>query len=489
MRYSIKKKFALLIFLTTALISVLLIAASTIVVRRLVDTMYKQTADNASYVAASIVNPEEVRVIKDKVLEIYKDSDKITSTDWGSEAFDNYQALYESIYDIPEYKSVLNDLKVVQDGSSVSCIYIYLPQYSDGRYDYIYLADADNAEPCPIGCIDSYDWADDQAEELTNNPDNGLDPYITNTEEYGWLVSNMRPIFAADRELIAYACTDVSMNDIRRTQNKFTIALVLAAIGIIGIIYLISTKILYQTMVKPLTKLSETAENYWANGKSGVRTDFAELNINSNDEIGVLSESMKKMENDINDYFIGLEATKQELGAAREESEVMRELAHRDGLTGIRNKTAYGIDIQEIEIVYSKGELDSYGIAMVDLNYLKVINDTYGHDKGDVAIKKICSVVCDVFEHSPVYRMGGDEFAIILTGRDLYYAKDLVVRFKKIVGHYASNESLEPWERVSAAIGYAVFDKDTDSFASDVFKRADAKMYEDKAAQKAQRVN
>jgi diguanylate cyclase (GGDEF)-like protein len=487
MKRSIKKKFALLIFLTTALVSTCLIAVSTIVVRQLADTMYKESADSASYVAAANVDPKEVRIIRDKVLEIYSGSDKITSFEWGSEAFNKYQALYESIYDTQEYKNVLRDLKVVQDGSNVSCIYIIYPKLSDERNDFIYLVDADPQEPCPIGCIDSYDWADDWAAEISKDPEAGMDPAITNTEEYGWLVSNLRPIKDDNNEIVAYACTDVSMNEIRSTQNKFTAALIAMAIVILAVIYFISTYILNQTIVKPIKELSETAENYWADGKSGVRNDFAKLTIDSADEIGVLTESMKKMESDINNYIVGLVTTKQELGAVREESEAIREMASKDSLTGVRNKNAYNTEIEEVTKACDEGTLDSYGLAMIDLNFLKVINDTYGHEKGDISIQTISDIVCEVFDHSPVFRVGGDEFVVILIKNDLVIIDSLVAKFKEKMSECEKNEALEPWKRVSAAIGYAVYEKGVDTTADDVFERADANMYADKVAHKAQR--
>ena len=76
---------------------------------------------------------------------------------------------------------------------------------------------------------------------------------------------------------------------------------------------------------------------------------------------------------------------------------------------------------------------------------------------------------------------------LILINNDLRDVDDLVEKFKKKMSEYAKNESLEPWERVSAAIGYAVYEEGVDSTANDVFKRADKNMYADKIAQKAQR--
>lgn len=488
MKLSIRGKFALLIILTTGLISAALIIASTLVVRWLIDNTYKENADKASYIAAENVNIDALKTLRDQVLEIYQKSDpKVTSTDWGSEAFEVYQAQYDALYETEEYKEVIRNLRAVQNGSNVNCIYIYYPDFSGEQTNYIYVADADEEEPCPIGCIDSYDWADEQAQILKDNPETGMDARITNTEEYGWLVSNMRPIFDENHELVAYACTDISMDSIRQSQNLFTGVLIGISLLILLIAFPICTIVLNRTIVRPLRELSDTAEQYWSDGKSGVRNDFAELEIKSNDEIGILSDSMKKMENDINSYFVGLEATKQELGAVREESEVMKELAQKDGLTGVRNKNAYNNEISNVEEAYRSGALDSYGIAMVDLNYLKVINDTYGHEKGDIAIRKVCMIVCKVFAHSPVFRIGGDEFAVILKGGDLEKIDELMATFRTSVADYTNDESLEPWERVSAAIGYAVFEKGTDSSSTDVFQRADVKMYEDKVAQKANR--
>ncbi len=488
MKQSIRGKFALLIFITTGLISAALIITSTIVVRWLIDNTYKENADKASRIAADNVDIDALKTLRDQVLEIYQESDpKVTSSDWGSEAFEEYQAQYDALYETDEYQKLIRQLRAVQNNSNVDCIYIYSTDFSDGHSNYIYVVDADEEEPCPIGCIDSYEWADEQAQVLMDNPETGMDANITNTEEYGWLVSNMRPIFDENHELVGYACTDISMDSIRQTQNLFTWVLVGISCLILLVAFLISTLVLNRTIVKPLRDLSDTAQHYWSDGKSGVRNDFAELEINSNDEIGILSESMKKMENDINNYFVGLEATKQELGAVKEESEVMKELAQKDSLTGVRNKNAYNNEIKNVEESYCNGTLDSYGIAMVDLNYLKVINDTYGHDKGDIAIKKVCMIVCKVFAHSPVFRIGGDEFTVILKGDDLQNIEELLAKFRKSVADYSDNESLEPWERVSAAIGYAVFEKGVDSSSTDVFQKADAQMYEDKIAQKANR--
>ena len=112
------------------------------------------------------------------------------------------------------------------------------------------------------------------------------------------------------------------------------------------------------------------------------------------------------------------------------------------------------------------------------MNDLKRLNDTYGHEQGNVAIKKTCSLICDVFAHSPVYRFGGDEFVVVIKDRDYDSIEERITQFDEA----AKAMKGEPWERVNAAIGYALYNgEDT---VIDVFRRADHIMYERKKKMK-----
>ena len=133
-----------------------------------------------------------------------------------------------------------------------------------------------------------------------------------------------------------------------------------------------------------------------------------------------------------------------------------------------------------------KGE-KKLGIAIVDLNFLKKINDTYGHEKGNLAIKKLCFIICHIFQHSPVFRIGGDEFAIFLSDGDYDNYDALSREFYRQTKQLQKDPSLEPWDKISAAIGVAYFDPGTDSNVEDMFKRADANMYQQKKSMKAAR--
>jgi len=164
----------------------------------------------------------------------------------------------------------------------------------------------------------------------------------------------------------------------------------------------------------------------------------------------------------------------------------MNELAIKDALTGIRNKTAYDNESQQIDWNIAEGNAE-FAIVMVDLNFLKRINDTYGHEQGNIAIKRTCYIVCHVFKHSPVFRVGGDEFVVILKNEDYKIRDALVQEFKDQIAEISANKDLKIWERVSAAIGIAVFDADIDTSVENVFRRADKAMYQNKKEMKAVR--
>ena len=120
---------------------------------------------------------------------------------------------------------------------------------------------------------------------------------------------------------------------------------------------------------------------------------------------------------------------------------------------------------------------------MCDVNDLKLMNDTRGHSFGDEAIRRASRMVCNVFEHSPVFRVGGDEFVAVLKGRDYEQREELFHRIKE--------ESLANKRSRSGpvvACGIAEYDPEKDKRIEDVYERADEQMYEVKNELKSVRL-
>lgn len=157
-----------------------------------------------------------------------------------------------------------------------------------------------------------------------------------------------------------------------------------------------------------------------------------------------------------------------------------KELARRDELTGIRNKTAF-IELEKA----IQENLDSgmtylpFAFAVCDLNDLKKINDTKGHKAGDDYIRSSVKLLCEIFKHSPVFRVGGDEFVVFLRGEDYLSRKTLIKRL-----HEESVANRDRQDGPVIAAGLAEYIPEKDSDVSEVFDRADHKMYENKRALK-----
>ena len=154
------------------------------------------------------------------------------------------------------------------------------------------------------------------------------------------------------------------------------------------------------------------------------------------------------------------------------------ELVSRDALTGVKSKRAF-VEAEMQWDGYIEVDPDiSFAVAVFDLNGLKKINDTLGHAAGDSYIRAGSAAICTAFHHSPVYRIGGDEFAAILSTSDYDNRAELIARFR------AENAARAASGGVVVAAGISEYYPGIDTRFQDVFDRADAEMYENKKALK-----
>lgn len=177
--------------------------------------------------------------------------------------------------------------------------------------------------------------------------------------------------------------------------------------------------------------------------------------------------------------IIGVENVDDEVKREKEHLRALnteKELARRDELTGIRNKTAFTELEQSVQSNIDRGmDYLPFAIAVCDLNDLKMINDTEGHKAGDEYIKSSAKLLCYIFDHSPVFRIGGDEFAVFLRGVDYTSRNQLVEKLRNI-----SLSNSKTHDGPVIAVGLAEYDPETDTDVSEIFDRADHMMYDDK---------
>ena len=154
-----------------------------------------------------------------------------------------------------------------------------------------------------------------------------------------------------------------------------------------------------------------------------------------------------------------------------------------DSMTSVRNKGAYTDFINALQKRIDKGEKMKFAVGIFDCNDLKKVNDENGHDKGDIYLKNSCQLICDIFKDSPVFRIGGDEFAVILQDKDFENMDELVNKFEERESEISAGAE-NNWEKVNVAYGFAEYDSEEDDLVSDTMRRADRRMYENKRLQK-----
>ena len=155
-----------------------------------------------------------------------------------------------------------------------------------------------------------------------------------------------------------------------------------------------------------------------------------------------------------------------------------RERANRDSLTGVKSKHAYAEVESKLNAEIARGTAPAFAVAMCDVNGLKTVNDTLGHAAGDELLRSAAMIVCNIFDHSPVFRYGGDEFVALLRGRDYENREKLRDQLMRESRERAANGG------VVVACGLSDYAPGQDTTVAEVFERADAIMYYNKEALK-----
>ena len=149
--------------------------------------------------------------------------------------------------------------------------------------------------------------------------------------------------------------------------------------------------------------------------------------------------------------------------------EKANEEARFDLLTHCYNYLAYDEIKSDLNRRIQKGTID-FALAMCDLNDLKIVNDTLGHFVGDQYLIESSEMIRGSFKHSKVYRVGGDEFIVVLEGEDYENRHELIKEFKKV--SLENSKKNKP----AIAIGLGEVNEKTKS-VDDVYQAADAAMY------------
>lgn len=255
----------------------------------------------------------------------------------------------------------------------------------------------------------------------------------------------------------------VPLSEVNEVWTITLIQIIVTAVVIVAA-FTVLTIIATSKIVKPLKQVTEAATKI-NEGNFNVHIDYQAKN-----EIGTLTTAVNRLVDHLGGYISDL-----------------NNIAYADALTHVHNRSAYEIALANLQKRLDEGEKLEFAIAMFDCDDLKVINDNYGHDKGNVYLKNSSHLISRVFKNSEVYRLGGDEFVVILEGEDYKNRSKLKKSFmekSKEISSFAN----ESWEEIHVSVGVATYDPHIDKNVRDVVVHADHLMYAEKRDRKKQKM-
>ena len=378
-------------------------------------------------------------------------------------------ALKKEDKDTDGYQTIMKTLAHFQDNIDLRYIYC-ITDAGDGNF--VFSVDPTVEDPGEFGSPIVYTDALYTASTGVASVDET--PY---SDEWGTFYSAYSPVFTSDGKVAGIVAVDVGAEwyDSQVTRIIRTVVIVGVSSMTIGILIVVAitrrirlrNRLLSAQISELSGKVGDLMREIEGGGdpSSGSRGVF---------ETPGQSSSAEGDEDDIGAKVLSMQDD------IRKHIERIREKAYIDTLTGVGNKAAYFEAVKDFDTLIEEKKAD-FAVVVMDVNGLKRINDNFGHECGDLVLSDAAAVLKKVFDEERVYRIGGDEFFVIIERATEEIVRGLFSRFDSELER--ENERLKSYVfPLSVSKGAAIFDPETDDGFRSVFKRADMAMYEDKRA-------
>ena len=356
-------------------------------------------------------------------------------------------------------------------------LYVFLGKHgADGKMEILFPTKL--KEELPQAQVDPFfPWTEEASA--------GADPpgQILNTEQHGMVYVDIKPVLHSDGTYACSSCVVYSLDYLSGMRERYMIQVTLA-VAVSGLLILgLEILLIRRRVTNPIHRLSCCAEQF-SYATEEDRMNNIELlkqaDIHSGDEIEDVYKTLLSVTRDSFTSTAGLNNALNDIQEKEEEITSISRESRTDKLTGLGNATAFRLEAEKQNKAIRAGKAE-FGVFMFDMNNLKYINDTFGHEGGDQYIRGCSRVVSGKCPESRTFRTGGDEFVTVLLGKD-YADRERVLReIREVFETCGSDEALQPWERYSASVGLAEFRQGDESFEA-VCARADQAMYAEKEA-------
>ncbi len=383
----------------------------------------------------------------------------------GSIDGDKLGALTEDDVDGPVFRDIAKQLLVFQTSTDIHFIYA-VKQVDDNTF--VFTVDPDPVDPGEFG------------EEVLMTP--ALVSAATGVptvdkehaaDEWGDFYSAYSPVFDSSGKIAGIVGVDFDAAWYEQQLNKYTISIAALTIGSVLIgsttVVFITNRVRkrFKELDEGLSDLSHDvdvlmSEVRGCDGSEVVNDKDTEGHSEpETDELEVLDRKIRAMQTEMGAYL-----------------KYLRQQAYIDSLTGVESSTAYHELTSSLETKIGEGAAD-FWVAVFDLNSLKQINDTYGHEIGDKYIQASARSISTGFADARTFRIGGDEFVVVAEGYDQELMNEGLARMEESVSDF--NEGERPCAQMLAlSSGATGFEADKDKSYKEVFARADQIMYANK---------
>lgn len=425
--------FGILLLVTNILLGVILIIQSRVMIKDMVDN----SMINVAKTAASLIDGD--------VFESLEKEDE------GGEKFNQ----------------ILERLSSFQNNANI--VYIYTVRQC-GDNEYMFVVDADPDKPASLGA--HFEDQSVTAAFISATKGTAAVDDEAVADAWGKYYSCYSPISNSAGKVTGVVGVDFDSDWYESQTNKFIITTIVVSILfiLVGIVIIILINARVQARFKKLDSelvvLSNDVDElkqefisdsgYLENPQNEGEKQSAE-NVQT-DEIGSLSSRVRDLHTEMKQY---LDLTKKQ--------------ASTDSLTLVNNSNAYIYSVNQLNEKI-KDNTANFHIVIYDINNLKQVNDTFGHAWGDRLIKTAAKSIAKGFGSKRTYRIGGDEFVVLVEDVDDNQMDKLLSVVKKEVNE--SNKSLAENNFIlSMSEGSTAYDPEKDKSYEDVFIRADTLMY------------
>ena len=378
---------------------------------------------------------------------------------------DALESLTADDADTPEYQSALKTLTYFQDNIDLQYIYCIKDM---GNKNFVFSIDPTVDDPGEFG--EPIIYTDSLYQASLGTPSVDDKPY---EDRWGRFYSSYSPVFDSKGNIAGIVAVDFSADwyDKQISDIIMSIAIICIMTITLGvfIVLMIASKSRkeYLSLYKELNDLSngiealsnELSQELGATVGNELLHKSHDIESRSFDEMNAIGDKI----HDLQEYM-------------RKQVTIIRSKAYVDESTGLENRTSYLSYIESINDCIQRNEIE-FAIAMFDINGLKEINDALGHDVGDNAISKIAEILKQTFENEKIFRIGGDEFVVIIKAD----SNDMEKYFNLFDGILAKANEKDDLV-VDVSKGFAIYDNEYDRSYRRTFVRADYAMYADKKA-------